>query len=111
MACENFRSNVIGCSDGGVGHQSPRPTPVVDLGSVADSEVDLINGNRVTVARFVRSSLQQLLVVVVVVQAIETGRESEIGKLDVTSAVQQDIVGFDITRPVSFTDSELTDNV
>lgn len=36
MASENFRGDIIGCSDGRVGHQSPRPPPIIDLGPVAD---------------------------------------------------------------------------
>jgi hypothetical protein len=41
--------------------------------------------------------LQKLLVVVVVVKAVETGRQTEIRKLDVSAAVEQDVVGLDIT--------------
>jgi hypothetical protein len=42
LAAEDFWRNVVGCTDGGVGELSTRLTPCVDLGTVADSELNLV---------------------------------------------------------------------
>lgn len=41
--------------------------------------------------------MQELLVIVVVMQAVESRGETKVSQLDVTATVQQDIVGLDIT--------------
>jgi hypothetical protein len=72
VASEDLGGDVVRSSDSRVGHQSSGSSPVVDLGSVADRKVNLINSNRVAVARLVRSSLKELLVIVVVMKSVET---------------------------------------
>lgn len=95
---EDLGRDVVGGSDGRVGHQPPRAPPVVDLGPVADRQVDLVDGDRVAVvARLVGLSLEELLVVVVVVQLVEAGRQAEIRQLDVAAPVEEDVVWFDIS--------------
>lgn len=101
MAREDLGRDVVGGSDGGVGHQSSRSPPVVNLGSVADRQVNLVNGNRVSIIpRLVGLALQELLVVVVVVELVETGRQAKVGELDVAASVKQDIVWLDISAQV-----------
>lgn len=40
--------------------------------------------------------MQELLVVRGLVLLVEAGREAEIGQLDVSAAVEKDVVGFDV---------------
>lgn len=71
MASENFRGNVVRGSNSRIRHQSSGSSPIINLGPVADSQINLINGNRVTVTRFVGSPLEELLIVVVVMQSVK----------------------------------------
>ena len=50
LAVENFGSDVIWGPDRGVGHNTTRFAPGVDLATVADCEIDLVQGDRVAVA-------------------------------------------------------------
>lgn len=97
MACEDLGGNVVWRADGRVSHQSSRSSPVVNLRSVADCEIDLINGNRVSVSGSVGAALQELLVVVVVMQTVEASGKTEIGQFDVAATIQQNVVGLDVT--------------
>lgn len=85
---ENFWGNVVGGSDCRVGHEPSASSPIVDLGTIRNGQVDLIQGDRVTVTRTVRLALQELLVIVVVVELVKARRQTEIGQLDVATAVQ-----------------------
>lgn len=42
MSTENFWSNIIGCTNSRVSHDSSRLSPVIDNASVANCEVDLV---------------------------------------------------------------------
>lgn len=97
LAGEDFGGDVVRGSDSRVSHDPTGFSPVVDLRPVAHSEVDLINGDRVPISRSARLALKELLVVVVVMKLVETSRKSEIRKLDMTTSIEEDIVGFDIT--------------
>ena len=97
LAREDLGRDVVGRTDGRVGHHTARFPPIIDLRPVADREVDLIDGDRISVSGPVRLALQELLVIVVIVQFVESGGETEISELDVASPVEQDIVGLDIT--------------
>lgn len=89
MPTENFRSNIIGCTDGGVCHNTSRSTPVVNDSSVADRQIDLVEINRVAVARLWRRlTLQKLLVVGVVMEAMEASRQAEIGELNMSAPIK-----------------------
>jgi hypothetical protein len=98
VTSEDFGGDVVRGTDSGIGHQSSRSSPIVDLGSVANGKVDLVNGDRATITGAIRSALEQLLVIVVVVKTVEASGETEIGQLDVTTSVKKDIVGLDITN-------------
>ena len=98
MACEDLGRNVVWGTNSGISHQSTTSSPVIDLSTVRDSQVDLVDGNRVSISRTVALSLEKLLVVVIVVQLVESRRKAKIGQFDVTAAIQEDIVGFDITE-------------
>ena len=101
MAGENLRCDVVRCTNGGVCHESSRPAPVVDLRTVADCEVDLIDGDGAAIPRTVGFPLEQLLIVIVIVQLVETGGQTEIGQLHVATTVQEDVVGLYITVTLS----------
>ena len=98
MPTENFRSNIIRCTDSGVRHNTPRSTPVVNDSSVADRQIDLVEINGVAVTRLWRRlALQKLLVIRVVMEAMEASRQAEIGELDMSATVKQDVVRLDVT--------------
>jgi hypothetical protein len=88
MTCEDLGGDIVWRADSGVSHQSSRSSPVVNLRSVADREINLINGNRISVTRAVRAALQKLLVIVVIVQTVEPSGETEVSQLYVTATVQ-----------------------
>lgn len=95
---EDLRGNVVGGSNGRIRHEPSASSPVVDLGTVRYSQVDLVQGNRVTIARPVRLSLQELLVIIIVVELVEARGQTEISELDMTTAVEENIVGLDISE-------------
>lgn len=64
LPTEDFRGNVVWGAHSRVGHCPPGLTPVVDLASVADRQVDLVKVDRVSIlAPLVGGSTKQLLVV------------------------------------------------
>lgn len=71
VAGEDFRSDIVRGTDSRVCHQPAGASPVIDLRSVADSQVNLVKRNRVAITRSVRFPLQELLVVVVIVELVE----------------------------------------
>jgi hypothetical protein len=97
VTCKDLGRDVVRSTNCGVRHNSARFAPVVNLRSVRDSEIDLVNGHRVAVSGFARLVLQKLLVVVVVVELVEAGGQTKVSQLYMTTSVQEDIVGFDIT--------------
>lgn len=97
MAREDLGRDIIGCANRRVRHQSPAPSPVVNLCAIRNRQVDLVDGNGRTVAGLVRLALQKLLVIVVVMQLVETSRQTEISQLDMTTAVQKNVVGLDVS--------------
>lgn len=98
MSTENFRGNVIRCTDSRVCHNTPRSTPVVNDSSVADRQIDLVEVNRVAVTGFWRRlTLQKLLIIRVVVKAMEASRQAEICELNMSAPVKQDVVRLDVT--------------
>lgn len=54
LATEDLRSNVVWGTDGGVGHDTTGFAPCIDLATIANSQVDLIQGNRVSITCLVR---------------------------------------------------------
>lgn len=66
VATEDFRSNVVRGTDGRVGHNSAGLSPIVDHASVADSQIDLVQVDRVPVGGFAGFALQELCIVRVV---------------------------------------------
>lgn len=101
-AGEDLWCDVVWSSDGGVGHDATRFTPVVDDGAVADGQVDLVEVYGHAVARLVcwLSWLgEKLSVVGVVMHLVETSRQSEIGQLDVSATIKQDVVRLNVTAP------------
>jgi hypothetical protein len=99
LAAEDFRSNVVGGTNCRVGQLTSRLPPCVDLGTVADGELNLVHVHGVSVVTvgLVRTAGKQLLVVASVVLLVESCRETEVGQLDVTAAIEQDVVGLDVT--------------
>lgn len=99
-ARENLRSNVIRSTDRGVSEDTARFAPGIDLGTVANGQIDLIQGDGLSVFTLflVSTALQELLVVRIVMLFVETCRKAEVGELDVASPVKENVVRFDITN-------------
>jgi len=72
MSSEDLRSNVIRCTNSGISHNSAGLSPVVDGTSIADGKVDLVEIDRITISRLVGLALQELLIVRIVVEFMET---------------------------------------
>lgn len=121
---EDLGCDVVRRADGRVGHETAGLAPSVDLVAVGHSEVDCVDHDRVAgtrvvllFARGIRAAFEETLVIVLVVRLVKTGRETEVGELDVAIFVDEDVIGFDITDeenklPESNTverESELTD--
>lgn len=70
------------------------------MSAVANSELDLVKGDRVAVLAvgLLGVTAEQLLVVGSFVLLVETGGETKVGKLNVSTAVEEDVVGFDVTN-------------
>jgi hypothetical protein len=71
MTAENFRSNIIGSTDSGIRHDSPRLSPVINDTPVAYSKVDLIKVYGIAILRLARLSLEKILVVCIVMKLME----------------------------------------
>ena len=98
VAAEDLRGDIVRRAHGRVRHDPTGLTPGVNRGPVADRQVYLVQRDRVPVARLVRLAREQFLVVRVVVQGVEAGREAEVGQLDVAVLVKEDVVRFDVPR-------------
>ena len=88
LAAENLRGDVVRRSDSRVSHDATGFTPGIDLGAVANGEVDLVEGDRVAVAGPIGGAFEELLVVRILVLCMESSRQTEIGELDVATAVE-----------------------
>lgn len=82
---EDFGGDVVGRADGGVGHETARLAPGVDLVAVGDGEVDCVDHHRVAGAGLVGlfgggvgAAFEEALVVVLVVGFVEAGRETKV---------------------------------
>ena len=96
MTTEDFRSNVVRSTNGGISHDSTRLSPIIDDASIAYSEVDLVKVDRVAVGRSSRLSLKKLLVVGTIMQLMKASRQTEISELDMSTTIEQNVVRFDV---------------
>ena len=99
LPAEDLRRDVVRRSHCRVRQLAAGLAPGVDLVAVGDGELDLVDADRVAVLlhRFRAALRHQLLVVGCGVFFGEAGRETKVGEFDVAAAVEQDIVGFDVT--------------
>ena len=108
FAGKDFGSNIVWSAHGGIGKLSSRFAPSVDLITVADRELDLIDVDAITVCARVGTrgfAMHELLVVGGIMFFVESGREPKVSKLDMSAFVEQNVVGFDVTAMVSITQS------
>lgn len=64
---------------------------------IADREIDLIQRDGVPIfLPFVRRTFQELLVIRILVDFMETSRETEICKFDMATFVEKDVVRLDV---------------
>lgn len=97
MAGEDLRRDIIRGSNSRICHQSSGSSPVINNGSVANGKVNLVEGNRVPISPWSRRlALQELLVVVVVVQLVETSRQAKVSELNMATPIEKDVVRLDI---------------
>lgn len=104
LSTEDLGSDVVGCTDSGVRQLTTGLAPAVDLCTVADRELDLIDGDRVAVVAIRglrRVARKELLIVGRLVFLMETGRKTEVSELNVSATVEKDVVGFNVTAVVS----------
>jgi len=71
VSSKDFRGNVIRRTNRGISHDPTRLSPIVDDTSITDSEVDLVEIDRISVTRLVGFALEQLLIVRVVMKLME----------------------------------------
>jgi hypothetical protein len=72
------------------------------LSTVGYREVNrIIKVTRVAVPVLGSRVFEKVLVISVIVGLFASGRKTKIGKLDVTTTVKQDVVGFDVTVRLS----------
>lgn len=72
VAAEDLRCDIIRGTDCGIGHNSSRLSPIVDRTSIADREINLVKVHRISVPRSTRLALEELLVIGVVMEFVET---------------------------------------
>lgn len=87
LPAKDLRGNIIRGPYRRVGHDTARFAPGVDLPAVADCEIDLVQGDRVSITRLTRRTLKKLLVVRVLMLCVETSGETEVGEFDVSTTV------------------------
>ena len=92
---EDFRRDVIGCTDRRVSHNTTRFAPHVDLRAVADGKINLVERHGVAVATL-RGPFEELLVVGVFMLSVEASAQAKVGELNVPSSVKENVVGFDV---------------
>lgn len=82
---------------------SSRLSPRIDKSAIADGKIDLlVQGDRVPISRLVALiRLHQRLIVRIFMPLLSASGQTEICQLDVTTTVQKDIVGFDVTTDIS----------
>ena len=99
LTAEDLRGNVVGSTNCRVSQLASGLPPCVDLGTVADGKLNLVHvhGVAVVTVRLVCTAGKQLLVVASIVLLVESCRETEISQLDVTAAVEQNVVRLDVT--------------
>lgn len=102
---EDFRRDIIRCTDSRVSHEPPGLTPCINLVPVGDGQVDSVDHDGVAwPGRGIRGCrrrggrvLQQTLVPLLVMRFMKPSRETKVGELDMAIFVNEDIVGLDIT--------------
>jgi len=74
LSAKDFGSDVVGSTHSGVGQLPTRFSPGIDLGTVADGQLDLVQIHRIPVfpVRLVGSSGKKLLVIAGLVLFMET---------------------------------------
>lgn len=94
LSTEDLGRNVVWSADRGVCHDTAGLPPLIDLGAIADCEVDLVEGDRHAIFAWFAGGFEELLVVGVFVLSVEARTEAEIGEFDVAAAVKEDVVRF-----------------
>ena len=87
LPAKDLRGNVIRGPHRRVRHDTARFAPGVNLAPVADCEINLIQGDRVSVTRPARRTPEELLVIRILMLRVETSGETEIGELDVSTTI------------------------
>ncbi len=97
LSAEDLGRDVVGGTDCGVCHDTAGLPPLVDLGAIADWEVELVEGNRHSIFAWFARGFEELLVVGIFVLSVEAGTETEVGELNMATAVEEDVVRFYVT--------------
>lgn len=100
LSAEDFRSDVVRGTNSRVGENSTiRFSPCLgNAPTIANGEIDLVKINGIPILLFARGcSLQEVLVVGVVVLRMESSRQTEVSELDMASTIKEDVVWLDVT--------------
>ena len=99
LATEDLGGDVIRGTNSRVSQLPARLAPGVDLVAIRYRQLNLIDADRVAILvdRFRAGRRHELLVVRRGMLFREASGETEIGELDVSTPVQEDVVGFDVT--------------
>ena len=101
MSAKDLRRNVVWRADRRVCHDAARLAPGVDVATVADGEVNLVDVDGVAiVAACIGRAFEELLVVGAFVLLVEAGRQAKVGEFDVAFAIKEDVVRFDVTTGI-----------
>jgi hypothetical protein len=73
VTAEDLRSNVVRSTNSGISHESPGLSPIIDHATIADSKVDLVKIDGITVCGSTGLSLKEAGIVRIVVELVETG--------------------------------------
>ena len=100
LPAEDLRRDVVRRSHCRVSELAAGLAPGVDLVAVGHGELDLVDADGVAILLhgFGAALRHQLLVVGRGVFLREAGGEAEVGELDVPTAVEKDVVWFDVTK-------------
>ena len=115
LPTKNLRGDVIWSTDGRVSHNTAGFPPVIDLASIAYSEVNLVESDGMAVVLWSRRAFQELLIVGIFVLGVEACAQAEVCELYVTFRVKKDVIRLDISiekiRMLASSVASLTKNV
>ncbi|KAH3665500.1 hypothetical protein OGAPHI_003686 [Ogataea philodendri] len=99
---KDLGSNIVWSTDRGIRHKSSGLTPCLHLLTVGHGEINRVHQNRVSAVVKTTDSagvvlIQQLFVIIGVVSLVEPCGKTKVGKLDMSSHIDQNVIGLDVS--------------